>query len=206
MSNKRRPAKTHEDDDDRGGACISELRSLSGKVFRCHYCVVLIGEDCAVYMRRDASYCSPECRRKGPSATSAQQTDREVASLATLSSYSSDTASSSDTGSKVGIGRGEKLFNGLLGWVVRKFLGASEGVQNLGLASSSFGSLGDMSLRGAFARIIGACLWGTASGCGWVWSKVFVESSLFLLLHGFCGTLLNTIWHSICHQLARHGI
>lgn len=34
-------------------------------LFRCSYCIKLIAEDSAVYMRQDHSYCSIECRDKG---------------------------------------------------------------------------------------------------------------------------------------------
>eukprot|EP00438_Fugacium_kawagutii_P013294 Skav225466 [mRNA] locus=scaffold881:219042:222732:+ [translate_table: standard] len=40
--------------------------------FRCHHCVCIIDEGQPVYMGRDASYCSADCRKRGRSVAYAQ--------------------------------------------------------------------------------------------------------------------------------------
>lgn len=135
--------------------------------FRCHNCVILIAEGSAVYMRRDSSYCSPECRRKGRSGQFTAFRDmtpadkrafihRPSGSHGTLSSYLSDTVSSaSSTASRErGGGPSEWLLKKALGWVIGKVAAASAASGALALASSSFGSLG--SFRNSFERIAGA--------------------------------------------------
>merc|ERR1719162_2967199 len=106
-------------------------------------------------MRRDASYCSPGCRRKGRSgqvlaSKGSEEVSRRQISCGTnasISSYRSDTvsvASTSDGGS-TNVGPGERLLRGVLGWVIGKVRAASSKTDVDGLKfepSASFGSWG----------------------------------------------------------------
>merc|ERR1719491_1656206 len=104
-------------------------------------------------MRRDASYCSPECRRKGRSgqlllAKGVSEVSRRQISggTASMSSYRSDTVSMSSTiDSGTGnVGPGERLLRGVLGWVIGKVKAASSKSGVDGLPDASFGSWGSL--------------------------------------------------------------
>lgn len=118
--------------------------------FKCHHCCFLIAEGSAVYMRRDASYCSPGCRRKGRSgqvlaSKGSEEVSRRQISCGTnasISSYRSDTVSvdSTSDGGSTSIGPGERLLRGVLGWVIGKVRASSSKTDVDGLPSASFGS------------------------------------------------------------------
>lgn len=68
-------------------AKISKCRSASADaanaevpdfLFRCSYCIKLIAQDSAVYMREDHSYCSLTCRDRGLSGLYAQLKETQL--------------------------------------------------------------------------------------------------------------------------------
>jgi len=76
-------------------------------LFRCSYCIKLIGTDSPVYMRHDYCYCSPLCRDKGLSRlyTSLKESQLEAGklssgSLATTGNVRSDSSIASRTTSR----------------------------------------------------------------------------------------------------------
>jgi len=75
-------------------------------IFRCSYCIKLIGEDAAVYMRCDHSYCSSTCRDKGLSRLYMNLKERQLCDglgkssagwLASSANWKSDSSMSSKT-------------------------------------------------------------------------------------------------------------
>lgn len=120
--------------------------------FRCHHCITPIGEDMPVYMRKDASYCSVECRRRGQSARHFQLMGGRspdapddlvrtvsMSNASTLSSTISDTAWSSSAGSDRATPDGKG--RGLLGWILnvglRKIASIVKGTELLRTISGS---------------------------------------------------------------------
>ncbi|CAK0801027.1 unnamed protein product [Prorocentrum cordatum] len=108
-------------------------------LFRCSYCIKLIAEDCAVYMRHDQCYCSPMCRDKGMSRlyTSLKESQLSEArrmssgSLAAHSRVKSDTSLSASLASRTDTLKTHDtehirggVVRGLLSWLGQKFVDA----------------------------------------------------------------------------------
>jgi len=100
-------------------------------IFRCSYCIKLIGQDSPVYMGHDLSYCSAACRRRGRSALYANlkglqlERLREMRGSASASATSglSSAASESSLAPSSAVER-TRVRKGPLGWVLGKVVDA----------------------------------------------------------------------------------
>jgi len=159
-----------------------------GVRFLCHCCRTLISEGSPVYMRRDASYCSPTCRRKGRFPGRGRKKEGPLGRTASgslfdnLSSYLSNTISvsteSSATGSKKSsrgaqaFQAGRQLLRGVMSWVVGK------AVQRL------VTSMGDGSLVRGVSSVAGAIGADASFGSHASFEGVLTGASLSECRHG----------------------
>jgi len=108
--------------------------------FCCHYCEKLIEEGEAVYMCRDASYCSAVCRRKGRRVQMVQMEFGRTVSGSVMSTIDSAMSDSSHTSSAVSRSPRPAAAGGLLGWILgkvgRKLASMVEGADLLRTVSS----------------------------------------------------------------------
>jgi len=104
-------------------------RMVSGPVdymFRCNYCVKVIGQDEPIYMGHDCTYCSTKCRSRGKSALYNQLRLLQLERLKTsepdtvTTVLSNAKSGSSLTSSRCTPGQGRR---GPVTWVLRKVFG-----------------------------------------------------------------------------------
>lgn len=70
--------------------------------FRCNYCIKLIGQNEAVYMHRDSSYCSTTCKSRGRSTLYKNLTSIQMERMQKIRQTSQGTLSSTVSESSVG--------------------------------------------------------------------------------------------------------
>jgi len=128
-------------------------------LFRCSYCIKLIAEDSAVYMRQDHSYCSIECRDKGLSRlfTQLKETQLQEAMKASTGSLASLVRAASDS-SIASRGTGSDCAE----------------VQKSGLLMRFGQAVLDVVLHRVASRSWGAQVLRTASS-GMLWGKEFTK-------------------------------
>lgn len=125
---------------------LEQSPSGSGQLcvgFRCHHCVCIIEEGQPVYMGRDASYCSADCRKRGRSAEYAQlmgikQIEEDVP-YDSASMYSSLVSESTTTSSKKTVeedaGRGHRVLRWVLSAGIRHLNALAAGTELLRMGS-----------------------------------------------------------------------
>eukprot|EP00435_Cladocopium_sp_Y103_P052536 s6_g16.t1 len=125
---------------------VEQSPSGSGQLcvgFRCHHCVCIIDEGQPVYMGRDASYCSADCRKRGRSVEYAtlmgiKQIEEDVP-YDSASMYSSLVSESTTTSSKKTVeedaGRGHRVFRWILSAGIRHLNALAAGTELLRMGS-----------------------------------------------------------------------
>lgn len=113
-----------------------EQSNFNEGCFRCHHCAKAIEEGMAVYMCRDASYCSASCRRRGRAELQRSRTYSE--SVSAISSALSETSVTESSASshceKDVLGRSDDkggVFGWILGKAVRKLASMVQGTELL---------------------------------------------------------------------------
>lgn len=94
---------------------------ISDGCFRCHFCEKVIEDDEAVYMCRDASYCSASCRRRGrhDAATGGFARTFSGSIFSTIDSAMSESSRSSSSLSRSSLGATAAV-GGVIGWLIGK--------------------------------------------------------------------------------------
>jgi hypothetical protein len=150
---------------DRGPGEAGEPEAAPHVVFRCEYCLELIDDGSPVFMCRDASYCSSECRRRGRSLRRAQLESmgdmrRQVSSsnASTWSTMVSDLETCSGSSAPSSQAPPAPMGRGILGWILGEGLRKLASMVKAGelvraasmesLATPQDARLGGASLRG----------------------------------------------------------